>query len=182
MPDEARSTTGETNHVVVVYENSATRAEALRFCEHLDKDHRADSSFDIQWFSFASLTDDESASGAAATAANADLIVFSFTCEGDFPTEVKFWIERWLGKRTRREGALAGLATDRPRNAVEVACLREIYLRHTAHRAGMDYLSQDNPTIGRVIPDSIDSFNERAGQMTSVLDQILHKHPQSPPI
>ena len=48
-------------------------------------------------------------------------------------------------------------------------------------RAGMDYLSHAAPTVHRAIPDSIDSFSERAGQVTSVLDGILQKHPHFPP-
>ncbi|HLX72340.1 MAG TPA: hypothetical protein VKV04_22200, partial [Verrucomicrobiae bacterium] len=58
---------------------------------------------------------------------------------------------------------------------------REIYLRHIAHRAGMDFLSHAAPTAAKAIPDSLDSFSKRAGQMTSVLDNILHTRPRTPP-
>jgi hypothetical protein len=63
----------------------------------------------------------------------------------------------------------------------EMASFREIYLRHIARRAGMDYLSRGAPTATKAIPDSIDSFSERAGRVTSVLANILHKHPHAPP-
>jgi hypothetical protein len=90
------------------------------------------------------------------------------------------WIEDWLNKRGEHEGALVGLL-DYDDGPQHVATFREIYLRHVARRAGMDYLSHAPPTTRRAIPDSIDSFSERAGRMTSVLDDILHKHPHTPP-
>ena len=110
-------------------------------------------------------------------AATADMILFSMSSAGDLPHEVKLWIERWLNRRSEREGALIGLVTDRPANPFEIASLKEVYLRHTAHRAKMDYLSHEIPTARKAIPDSIDSYNRRAGQMTSVLDQILRNQP-----
>lgn len=182
VPGESGSALKQTSRVVVVYENAATREQALSFCEHLARESIVGAPLDPRWFSFASLANEpQYASEAAEVAATADVIVFSFTSAGDFPEELKAWIERALGKRTKREGALAGLVIDRPRDAIEGACVKEIYLRHAAHRAWMDYLSQENPTTGRAIPDSIDSFNERAGQVTSVLDQILQTHPPTPP-
>ena len=38
----------------------------------------------------------------------------------------------------------------------------------------MDYLSHFPAKIPRAIPDSLDSFNRRAEQVTPVLDEILH--------
>lgn len=115
------------------------------------------------------------ASQAAERAAGADLIVFAMTGSGDLPQEIKLWIEEWLGKRTAHEGALVGLV-ETESGPCPIACLKEIYLRHVAHRAGMDYLSHEPPTAQKAIPDSLDSFNQRAGQMTTVLDEILHTH------
>jgi hypothetical protein len=62
-----------------------------------------------------------------------------------------------------------------------VASVREIYLRHAARRAGMDYLSHAAPTLRRAMPDSLDSFSERAGRVTSVLDGILQTRPYAQP-
>jgi len=47
----------------------------------------------------------------------------------------------------------------------------------------MDYLTDVPPEITRPIPDSLESFSERAQQITSVLDEILRKpiHPPSLP-
>ena len=116
---------------------------------------------------------------AAERAARADLIVFSLSAAGDLPEGVKLWIESWLGKRGEREGALVGLV-EGERGLGGVACLKEIYLRHVAHRAGMDYVSHAPPTNWRGIPDSLDSFSRRADQVTSLLDEILRTHPVPP--
>jgi hypothetical protein len=54
------------------------------------------------------------------------------------------------------------------------------YLRNAAHRAGMDYLTQIPQSISsRSIPDSLDSYSQRADKVTSVLDGILHQ--KAPP-
>jgi hypothetical protein len=39
----------------------------------------------------------------------------------------------------------------------------------------MDYLTEVPQEIAQPIPDSLESFSERAQYMTSVLDEILHK-------
>jgi hypothetical protein len=43
----------------------------------------------------------------------------------------------------------------------------------------MDYLTQVPQDIPRCIPESIESYTERADQVTSLLDGILHQ--QAPP-
>ena len=53
------------------------------------------------------------------------------------------------------------------------------YLRHAAHHGAMDYLTEVPQDISRPIPDSLDSYTERADQVTSLLDNILHQ--QAPP-
>jgi hypothetical protein len=137
---------------------------------------------DMDWWSFPLLSHPTLAHNAADKAARADVVVFAMDARGDLPEEIKMWIERWLNMRGEREGALVGLL-GRSEGLNEIASLREIYLRHAACRAGMDYLSHAAPTLRRAIPDSIDSFSARAGQMTSVLDGILHKRPSSiPPV
>ena len=82
------------------------------------------------------------------------------------------------GKRGDREGALVGL-TDSAAGAYGVNAQKFIYLRGVAHRGGMDYLTQVPQELSRGMSDSIESYTERAHQVTSVLDEILHY--KSPP-
>jgi hypothetical protein len=163
--------------LVVVYEDPAIRERAVHFCERMAI-KTAD--MDMDWWSFPLLSHPTLAHSAVEKASNADVVVFAMDARGDLPDEIKLWIEKWLNKRGEREGALVGLL-GRQEGLQEIVSFREIYLRHAARRAGMDYLSHAAPTLRRAIPDSIDSFSERAGQMTSVLDDILQKHPHSPP-
>ena len=121
---------------------------------------------------FADLRDPVRTEQARRCAATAQVILFALSSPGDLPAEVKSWIESWLHRREAREGTLVGLILDRPalRGTSSVA---ELYLRHTARRAGMDYLSQLPRTFGRSIPDSLESYGKRAGYVTSVLHEIL---------
>lgn len=162
---------------VVFYETALAREPAAEFCRHLTDDH----SMTIDWFSFDALSEAASAARATRKASIADLLLFSMTFDGDLPREVKTWIEGLLVERHEREGAIVGLILDRPQNISVEVSLKEIYLRHTAKRAGMDYLSHGTPAQLNAMPDSIDSFNQRAGQMTSVLDQILRTPVVPPP-
>jgi hypothetical protein len=164
--------------VVVIYETPAIREHAVRFCERLAEERKS-AAMEMNWWSFQLLSHPALRGDAVEKAAGADVVVFAMNSGGDLPEEIKWWIEHWLNKRGEREGALVGLLQrEEPR---DVASFREIYLRHAARRAGMDYLSHAAPTAMRAIPDSIDSFSERAGRMTSVLANILHKHPHHPP-
>jgi hypothetical protein len=166
--------------VVVVYETAAIREHAVRFCERLAQEQDAGAISELNWWSFRLLGNSAAGADAAQKASAADVVVFAMNAIGDLPDEIKLWIENWLNRRGEHEGALVGLLA-REEPSYEVASFREIYLRHIARRAGMDYLSHAAPTATKAIPDSIDSFTERAGRVTSVLDSILHTRPRTPP-
>jgi hypothetical protein len=166
--------------VVVVYETPAIREHAVRFCERLAEECECMPVSEMNWWSFHLLTLPAEGRDAAQKAADADVVVFAMKAGGDLPQDIKLWIENWLNRRGEREGAVVGLlAREAPH---DIAPFREIYLRHIARRAGMDYLSHAAPTATKAIPDSLDSYSQRAGQVTSVLDDILHTHPHPIPI
>jgi hypothetical protein len=166
--------------VVVVYETPAIREHAVKFCERIAHEPESAGTAEQNWWSFHLLTHSAGAGDAAQKAALADVVIFAMDAVGDLPDEIKLWIETWLNKRGEREGALVGLLA-REERSHDVPPFREIYLRHIARRAGMDYLSHAAPTAPKAIPNSLDSYSKRAGQMTSVLDNILQIHPRTPP-
>ena len=168
----------EAKYVVIVFESPSIREHAVKFCEELTRCGEY-STMEVDWWPFHLLGQPAPSADAAQKAAEADIVVFAMHSSGDLPDEIKRWIEHWLNKRGEREGALVGLLSREEPH--EMASFRQIYLRHAARRAGMDYLSHTPPTDNRAIPDSLDSFNERAGQMTSVLDGILREFPRIPP-
>lgn len=165
--------------VVVVYEDHVARERAMGFCDQLVARFWARGEFDVGWWSFALLNQAIAAQEAAEKAAQADLIVFAATPVGHFPTLVKAWIESWLTRRDDREGMLVGLLeSDASPGGTEEP--KHLYLRQAAHRGDMDYLTQVPQELSRSIPDSLDSYTERADQVTSLLDDIL-RQPATPP-
>jgi hypothetical protein len=165
--------------VVVVYEDSAARERAVAFCDQLVSRFWAGFEFDLSWWPFAQLEEAGSASTAAEKATRADLIVFAANVAGDFPRPVKVWVESWLDQRGDREGLLIGLL-DPAGRASGWEAHRHCYLRSAAHHGSMDYLTEVPQDISRSIPDSLDSYTERADQVTSLLDNILHQQPPLP--
>lgn len=164
--------TGRAPRAVIVYENSQSREQALQFWQRMEKQYPTVKEFDVTWWTFESLANPIDADKALSKVTRADLIVFASGSEGDFPDGLKQWIETWLGRRGEREGALVGLVKGQV-GLCMLPGLKEIYLRQVAHRAGMDYLSEFPPTGLLALPDSLDSFCDRAGRITSVLDDIL---------
>ncbi len=172
------SQTKATWSVIVVYEDVVTREMATAFCDHLVQRFWAKFGFEVNWWPFSLLKDPRSASEASEKAQSADLILVATHREGELPTWIEGWIESWLTSRGDREGALVGLMD--PVAGFEMESRKEYYLRQVAHRAGMDYLTQLPQQISHCIPDSLESFNERAEQVTHVLDEILHQRTSTP--
>ena len=160
----------KTGSVLVIYENRSARARAVSFCEDLIQRSGNNTNVESHLSSFDALKAPERFNRTIQQGCTVDLIVFAVDPEGDFPPEIKRWTERWIVERGEREGTLIGLVDKGP---YDIACLKEIYLRHVAHRAGLDYLSQ----VPSKLPEEIDlmaSLNQREGQVTSVLAGILH--------
>ena len=173
---ENRPETREKAGVVVIFEDDATRTEAVKFCDELVHRFWTQYGFEMTWWSFTPLAEARTARDAARKASEADLIVFAVEPDGEIPWEVKGWIENWLSERGDREGALVGLL-DPGADSIAVTTDKYVYLREVAHRAGMDYLTQMPQNISRCIPDSLESYSDRADRVTSVLDEILHHVP-----
>jgi hypothetical protein len=165
-----------TWYVTAFYEDAETRESAMAFCDILVKRFWSHFEFDVSWWSFASLQDPGSAGEAARKAAGADFVIFSMRAASEAPLGVQEWVEAWLHQRGSREGALVGLAGS-ANPCVEKA---QLYLRQVAHRAGMDYLTEVPQDMPRLIAESPDLFTQRAQQVTTVLNEILH--PPPPPL
>ena len=164
--------------VVVVYEDPAARERAVAFCDQLVSRYWAELEFNLSWWSFAVLEDASSAKDAADKAVCADLIAIAAKPEGDFPQPVKRWVETWLTQRGDREGMLVSLL-ELAAGTGSLEGPKDHYLRHAAHHGAMDYLTQVPEDLSLSIPESLDSYTQRADQVTSLLDDILRQ--QVPP-
>jgi hypothetical protein len=165
--------------VVVVYEDVAARKRAVNFCDLLVERFWARFEFNMSWWSLEELHGGYSAQEAARRAVDADLIVAATRPDEGMPAPLRDWMEGWLGRRSSHEGSLVGLGENEA-GVSAVSAEKYVYLRNAAHRGGMDYLTDLPQNISsRCIPDSLDSYNQRADKVTSVMDGILHR--KTPP-
>jgi len=157
--------------VTVLFENTEARDKAVVFCDRLVEQSLKGFIVEVNWWGFDDLAHTEASQQSLESASAADFVLFA-TESSDLPLEAKCWVEQWIKLRGDREGALVNLcegATDLPAHLEDAG----VYLRKVAQRAGMDYFTCMPHNISRPIPDSFESYVERADQMTSVLDDIL---------
>lgn len=165
--------------VLAVSENAVARQLAVQFCDSLVQRFWSEFSFDLDWCDWAALEDTEGAKQAARKACEADLIITATLPGAVIPRHVKNWIEMTLCNRRDHEGVLVGLPAPDAGLTAEAAAT-QVYLRKLAHNAGMDYLTAVPQSLPHRAPESAESYNQRATQITSVLDTILRKPPVPP--
>jgi hypothetical protein len=162
--------------VVVLFEDGKARQQAMTFCDHLVERFWSRQEFRVDWWDFAALRNPAHTHDILDKALEADVIVFATNPAGNLPEAFHDWIESWIPLRAEREGAVVGLM-DPGSRVTEYCPPKFAYLRNAAHRAGMDYWTSIPQNLARSVPDSLESYSERAQKVTSVLDEILHYHP-----
>jgi hypothetical protein len=165
--------------IAVIYDDTATRERALWLCHHLVREFWAEIDFQFSWWRFRYLNDPEIARAAAQAAIKADVLIFSAREAEDLPGEVRDWVDAWLPHKRGRPSVLLGMVGDQGASPGALSplgtCLHEI-----AQRGGMDYLAPPHHESLLTTPGSLRKFQDRAEQMTQVLDEILH-HVGPPP-
>jgi len=165
--------------VLVVHEDTEARQIASGFCDALVKRFWRGTDFDVGWTSFGELESAAGSNSAMPRAASANCIVFAVGSGAELPLQVRAWVELWVRERHDREGVLAGVCGS-AKTSLETQDQFHHYLRGVAHRSGMDYVTQVPQSISHPIPQSLESYTERAEQVTNVLEEILH-HRLPPP-
>ena len=163
----------EQCEILIVYEDAITRAEAVRFCDSLVQKFWSRNNFQIEWCPFTDLQSEASSNKHCESATTANILIFALRPEAGTSKHLHTWVESWLDQRGEREGTLIGLL-DTPMAGDAEGPYG--FLRQVAHRAGMDYVTQIPNSILHTIPDSADSYTERAMEVTRVLEDILHEH------
>jgi hypothetical protein len=169
---------GTPDPVIVVYEDVHCQTEAVKFCDALVRRFWPTHGIDVRWCSFSMLQEPAAAADSAEQASRAPFILFAMQPQGELPIDVALWIQKWSSKRKEREGVLIGLLD--PGAAEGRIDEKHLYLRNMAHRAGLDYVTKMPETISMGIPDSLESYSQRADRVTSVLDEILQNQPPRP--
>ena len=162
--------------VTVVFEDAVVRQRAVDFCDQLVKRLWTQAGFEVNWWPFEALRETSILNESLEKAGPAHVVVFAAQPEGDFPAEVKDWIETWLRQRGEKEGVIVGLIGREPGPA-SAASYKHIYLHNIACRAGMDFLTEMPRDLTLIVPDSIEAYSERASQVTGVLEGILRHNP-----
>ena len=157
--------------VVVLFENTEARDRAVAFCEHLVDRFWKGFAVEVNWWGFGDLQNLEAVQQSVESAGTADVVLFASQSD-TLPFETRSWVEQWIRVRGDREGALVDLC-GAPNERTEQPEDSRVFLRKTAQRAGMDYFTCLPHDMSRPIPDSIESYSQRADQVTRVLDDIL---------
>ncbi|MSU59539.1 MAG: hypothetical protein EXS35_15440 [Pedosphaera sp.] len=178
-PSSSGSLREEPWCVVVIYEDKPSRDHAMAVCDHLVGKFWTEVEFTFRWWRMDFLTDPDLARVAGDDAAKADIILFSSAAETDLTTPMAQWFSHLVNSRNRREGVLLDL-THAPGAASAQRLRKQASLRELASRAGLDYLAEASSAFGGPLPDSIESAQARATQMSSVLEAML-KSPPPPP-
>ena len=163
--------------VVVVYENTEARERAVQFCDQLVARFWARLELEVSWWSFEELEDLGAARKGLEKAATAEVVICAAAAEGEFPPAVDSWLQSWQYQRRHLEGKLVGLL--QPAEATGTG--RQLYLRAAAHHCSMDYLTEVPQEPSLIVPESFDSYTDRASEVTSLLSGILHQPPTPPP-
>lgn len=170
------STAGETWSVVVLYEDKATRERAMTTCDHLVKQFWAEVEFDFHWWRTDFLVDPRLAQSAGFDARDANVIIFSSLPETELSPVVLHWFDQWGEQRADRDGLFLDL-TYAAVPATPLISRKQSRLRDIASRARLDYVTRFPPQLGGTLPNSWQNAEARAAQVTSVLDEILHRVP-----
>ncbi|HYG24124.1 MAG TPA: hypothetical protein VEH04_15195 [Verrucomicrobiae bacterium] len=175
MPKQHYQSSVDGSQAVILFETPTARDALLKGSPC----HMADLSEESVWAALPSVKDAE-AEKTMRNALAAGTVIVAASANGDFPTDFKLWLERWSNKRST-PGTLIAFFYDR--KVTDLASVKELYLRQASQSAGMEFKRDMPLRFAAPVPDSIDTFSHRAGQMTSVLDGILsHRSTHTPPL
>lgn len=166
----------ETWSVVVLYEDKPTRDRAMVLCDHLVKNFWSDVEFDFHWWRTDFLDDPRMARTAAADATTADIFIFSSSPESGLSPMFLKWFEGWSRERDAREGMLLDL-TDASAQASRMVQQKQSHLREIAKQAHLDYCNRIPSPFSGTMLNSRQNIEVRAHEVSSVLDDILHRLP-----
>jgi hypothetical protein len=166
----------ETWSVVVLYEDTPTRDRAMLLCNRLVKNFWSDVEFDFHWWRTDFLDDPRMARIAAADATATDIFIFSSSQESGLSPAFLKWFEDWSREREARDGLLLDLS-DAPAQTSRIVQQKQARLRKIAELAHLDYCNRLPPRFSGAMLNSRQNVEARAHEVSSVLEDILHRLP-----
>jgi hypothetical protein len=140
--DSPRAEAAPVFSVVIAYEDFHAGKQAKQAYDFLVENLSHEWQVTSQMWKFDVLSVRELREMAARDAAMADLIIVSTNSQGEFPADVKTWIEMWLGYRG---GAVALVALfNQPPKHAEQARMTQAYLEGVANRGQMEFFTWPN--------------------------------------
>jgi hypothetical protein len=124
---------------VAAFEDAPTEARVNEFCQSLGRHLGTKCTITQQMWLFNELRIPQLRGIAAGEASHADLVIISAHHAQSFPSEVKEWIDLWLGQKGNRAAAL--LALFDPVYSGDSSAL-QIYLKEAAKRGRIEFLVQ----------------------------------------
>lgn len=169
----------ESWSVTVLYEDTEVRQRAMQVCDHLMRHFWSEIEFDFNWWRFSFLTEQVLAERAASHLWDSDAIIIALQPDGQLPMQLAAWLEQSMARRGIRGGAFIALFGAEGDSPAQAAPATNAKLRALAQRSGMDYLTEAPNVLPGSLPDSLDNFNQRAEEHTTIMDNIL-KYPPPP--
>jgi hypothetical protein len=157
--------------ILVAFDDSDARRRAMRVCDDMVARFWPEMEFQVHWCSFDQLANEAAATEATRRAATASMVIVASNAANHLPELVHAWTEEWSARRQGREGALIALVDGPPESSVYQATHH--HLRNVAHRAGMDYLTDEPSTAPATLPDGPNGITARANELGSMLDGML---------
>src|SRR6187402_1247350 len=96
--------------VVVIYDDSTTRARALTACDYLVSQLWENVELDFYWWRTDFLDDSNMSRAAAHYAIDADFLIICSTGTENVSKTLEEWFESWIRERDKNEGALIDLS------------------------------------------------------------------------
>ncbi len=159
--------------LVLTYEDTATRNQAMQLYDHLAQNLLDDYDFQCSWWRLGLLRDPVLLDQAGDAAADANMLILALRSGDALSESARKWIETWVPRKDDRKSALVALIggnepADRAPSAVQ------LYLQRIARVAKMDFFAHTFDLESEKPRYSVDSITERARRVTPVLDDILH--------
>ena len=165
--------------LVVAYEDTPTRERAIVLYDHLAQQLLDEYDFQCSWWKFDHLREPALREQSIDAAAEANMIILSLRDSRELPPLAKNWIETWRGRKADSKSALVVLVDEAVAPAHEFGPVLA-HLQKIAHAANMDFFSPALALAEPAMKISAESIQERAGKVTSILDEILQRRPSPP--